>query len=74
MLNLQFKEAISKALTWNEGTFFYKDGLDGYVEDIRLDMDPIRLVAEAERWKEYRILIQNDQVVFQIKNMDLRKD
>ncbi|MDX2446479.1 MAG: DUF4388 domain-containing protein, partial [Desulfobacterales bacterium] len=37
VLNLQFKEAISKALTWKEGTFVYTDGLDGYVEDIRLD-------------------------------------
>jgi len=72
VLNQQFKEAISKVLTWKEGTFFYNDGLDGYVEDIRLDIDPIRLVAEAERWKEYRILIPNDQVVFQIKDMDLR--
>jgi hypothetical protein len=72
VLNLQFKEAISKALTWKEGTFVYTDGLDGYVEDIRLDMDPIRLVAEAERWKEYRILIPNDQVVFQIKDVELR--
>ena len=74
VLNLQFKEAISKALTWKEGTFVYTDGLDGYVEDIRLDMDPIRLVAEAEVWKEYRILIPNDQVVFQIKDVDLRSN
>jgi len=72
VLNLQFKEAISKALIWKEGTFVYTDGLDGYVEDIRLDMDPIRLVAEAERWKEYRILIPNDQVVFEIKDVGLR--
>jgi Domain of unknown function (DUF4388) len=72
ILNLQFKEAISKALTWKEGSFEYRDGLDGYVEDIRLDIDPIRLVAEAERWKEYRILIPNDQVVFQIKDAELR--
>ncbi len=72
VLNQQFKEAISKALTWKEGTFVYTDGLDGYVEDIQLDMDPIRLVAEAERWKEYRILIPNDQVVFQIKDVELR--
>ena len=72
VLNLQFKEAISKALTWKEGAFTYTDGLDGYVEDIRLDIDPIRLVAEAERWKEYRILIPNDQVVFEIKDTDLR--
>jgi len=74
VLNLQFKEAISKALTWKEGTFVYTDGLDGYVEDIRLDMDPIRLVAEAERWKEYRILIPNDQVVFEMKDVDLRSN
>jgi hypothetical protein len=74
VLNLQFKEAISKALTWKEGTFVYTDGLDGYVEDIRLDMDPIRLVAEAERWKEYRLLIPNDQVVFEMKDVDLRPD
>jgi len=72
VLNLQFKEAISKALTWKEGTFIYTDGLDGYVEDIQLDMDPIRLVAEAERWKEYRILIPNDQVVFEMKDVALR--
>jgi hypothetical protein len=74
VLNLQFKEAISKALTWKEGTFVYTDGLDGYVEDIQLDMDPIRLVAEAERWKEYRILIPHDQVVFEMKDVDLRSN
>ena len=74
VLNLQFKEAISKVLTWKEGTFVYTDGLDGYVEDIRLDMDPIRLVAEAERWKEYRILIPNDQVVFEIKDVELQSN
>ncbi len=72
ILNLQFKEAISKVLTWKQGSFIYQEGLDGYVEDIHLKMDPIRLVAEAERWKEYRILIPNDQVIFQIKDMDLR--
>ncbi len=74
VLNLQFKEAISKVLTWKEGTFVYTDGLDGYVEDIQLDMDPIRLVAEAERWKEYRILIPHDQVVFEMKDVDLRSN
>jgi len=72
ILNLQFKEAISKVLTWKQGSFFYSEGLNGYVADIHLEMDPIRLVAEAERWKEYRILIPNDQVIFQIKDMNLR--
>ena len=72
ILNLQFKEAISKVLTWKHGSFIYNDGLNGYVEDIHLEMDPIRLVAEAERWKDYRLLIPNDQVIFVIKDMDLR--
>ena len=72
ILNLQFKEAVSKVLTWKQGSFSYQEGLDGYVEDIHLEVDPIRLVAEAERWKEYRLLIPNDQVIFQIKDMDLR--
>ena len=35
-------------------------------------LDPIRLVAEAKRWKEYHILIPNDKVIFQIKDMELR--
>ncbi len=72
ILNLQFKEAISKVLTWKHGSFIYRDGLDGHVEDIHLKIDPIRLVADAERWKEYRLLIPNDQVIFQIKDLNLR--
>jgi len=74
MLNYQFKEAISAVLTWREGTFVYKDGLNGFVEDIRLKLDPIRLVAEAEKWKAYRSLIPNDHVVFQIKEGALQSD
>jgi len=67
VLNYQFKEAISAVLSWREGAFVYEDGLKGFVEDIRLKMDPIRLVAEAEKWKAYRSLIPNDHVVFEIK-------
>jgi len=67
LLNYQFKEAVSKVLTWRKGDFVYKDGLDGFVEDIRLKLDPIRLVAEAEKWKAYRSLIPSDQVVFEIR-------
>jgi len=68
ILNYQFKEAIVEVLSWDEGKFTYSDGLDGYIEDIRLEIDPIRLVAEAQKWKEYRDLIPNDKVVFQIKD------
>lgn len=74
MLNYQFKEAISAVLTWREGAFVYEDGLQDFVEDIRLKMDPIRLVAEAEKWKAYRSLIPNDHVVFQIKEGALQAD
>ncbi|MBW2613295.1 MAG: DUF4388 domain-containing protein [Deltaproteobacteria bacterium] len=72
VLNYQFKEVISAVLTWREGVFAYADGLEGFVEDIRLKLDPIRLVAEAEKWKAYRSLIPNDHVVFQIKEGALR--
>ena len=74
VLNYQFKEAISAVLTWREGAFVYEDGLQGFVEDIRLKLDPIRLVAEAEKWKAYRSLIPNDHVVFQIKEGALQAD
>ncbi len=67
ILHHQFKEALAKVLTWEQGEYTYSDGLDGYVEDIRLEINPIRLVAEAHKWKQYRKLIPNDQVVFQIK-------
>jgi len=68
ILHYQFKEAVSTMLTWREGDFEYTDGLGDYVEDIRLTIDPIRLVAEAQKWKEYRHHIPNDQAVFQIKD------
>jgi len=68
ILNYQFKEAIAEVLSWEEGEFTYSDGLNGYMEDISLEIDPIRLVAEAQKWKEYRDLIPNDQVIFQIKD------
>ena len=74
VLNYQFKEALSVVLTWQEGSFVYEDGLDGFVEDIRLKLDPIRLVAEAEKWKAYRSLIPNDHVVFQIKEGALQSE
>jgi DNA-binding phage protein len=35
-------------------------------------MDPHRLMAEAEKWKEYRTLIPSDRAVFRIRNETLR--
>jgi len=70
ILHYQFKEAVTTMLTWQAGEFEYTDGLGDYVEDIHLTIDPIRLVAEAQKWKEFRRHIPSDQVVFQIKNSD----
>jgi hypothetical protein len=68
ILHYQFKEVIAKVLAWESGEFTYSDGLSNYIEDIRLEMDPIRLVAEAQKWKEYRNLIPSDRQVFRIKD------
>ncbi len=70
ILHYQFKEAVTTMLTWQQGEFEYSEGLGDYVEDIHLTIDPIRLVAEAQKWKEFRHHIPSDQVVFQIKNSD----
>lgn len=71
-LQLQFKEAAAGMLSWKEGFFEYSDGLDGFVQDIHLEMDPARFMMDAEKWKEYRILIPNDRAVFRIKDDTLR--
>jgi hypothetical protein len=66
ILNLQFKEVVTTTLSWDDAKFTYTDGLDGYVEDIKVELDPVRLVAEAKKRGEFKGLIPNDQVVFQI--------
>jgi hypothetical protein len=63
----QFREVINKTLTLSDAEFSYADGLDGYVEDVRCELDPIRLLDEARKWQDFRALIPNDQVIFQIK-------
>ncbi len=66
ILNLQFKEVVTTALSWDDAKFTYADGLDGLVEDIQVEVDPVRLVSEARKRKEFKGLIPNDHVVFQI--------
>jgi hypothetical protein len=66
------KEAVSELLTWDDAEFVYTEGLDGYVEDIQFEVDPIRLVNEAEHWGKYRRIIPNDDVIFQIRPGALR--
>jgi hypothetical protein len=66
ILNLQFKEVVTSTLSWDDAKFTYTDGLDGYVEDIKVELDPVRLVAEARKRGEFKGLIPNDQVIFQI--------
>jgi antitoxin component HigA of HigAB toxin-antitoxin module len=66
ILNLQFKEVVTSTLSWDDAKFTYTDGLDGYVEDVKVELDPVRLVAEARKRGEFKGIIPNDQVVFQI--------
>lgn len=63
----QFKEMITKTLTWESAEFTYTDGLDGYIEDVQISIDPVRLMVEAQKWKDYRKIIPSDNVVFEIK-------
>jgi hypothetical protein len=68
ILSLQFKEVVSPALSWYEAKFTYRDGLDGYVEDVHCEVDPVRLVNEAKKRDEFKGIIPNDQVVFHINS------
>jgi len=66
ILNLQFKEVVTSTLSWDDAKFTYTDGLDGCVEDVKVELDPVRLVAEARKRGEFKGLIPNDHIVFQI--------
>lgn len=74
MLQHQFKEVVARVLAWTDGVFTYSDGLADHIEDIRLEIDPVRLVAEAEKWKGYRDLIPNDQHIFEIRERTFQPD
>jgi hypothetical protein len=67
ILSHQIREAVTEAMTWGDAQFVYDEGLDGYVEDIQFEVDPERIVNEAEHWGKYRKIIPNDEVVFQIR-------
>ena len=66
IIHLQFKEVVSTTFSWDDAKFSYKDGLDGYTDEIKCEVDPVRLVLEAKKREEFKGLIPNDQVVFQI--------
>ena len=67
ILSYQVKEAITEILTWPDADFTYTEGLGGFVEDIHFEVDPLRLVNEAQQWGKYRRIIPNDDIIFQIR-------
>ena len=74
IIHLQFKEGVASMLSWDDAKFSYKDGLDGFTDEIKCEVDPVRLVLEAKKREEFKGLIPNDQVVFQINpNVDTTK-
>ncbi len=66
ILNLQFKEVVTTTLSWDNAKFTYTDGLGGLEQDVSCEVDPVRLVAEARKREEFKGIIPNDNVVFQI--------
>ncbi|MBW2220258.1 MAG: DUF4388 domain-containing protein [Deltaproteobacteria bacterium] len=74
LLRYQFTEIITTVLTWHAGTFSYTEGLTDYAEDIRFEIDPVRLLSEAQKWRQYRDLIPDDRAVFKITESDFFSD
>ena len=67
ILLLQVKEMVTAMLNLDDAKFSYKNGLDGFVEeDVKCEVDPVRLISESKRMGEFRGIIPNDQVVFQL--------
>jgi hypothetical protein len=66
IIHLQFKETVATMLSWDDARFSYNDGLDGYSDAIKCEVDPVRLVLEAKKREEFKGLIPNDQVIFLI--------
>ncbi len=74
LLRYQFKEIIATVLAWPTGTFSYAEGLVDYAEDIRFEIDPVRLLSEARQWRQYRDLIPDDRAVFKIVDSQFYSD
>ncbi|UCF02750.1 MAG: DUF4388 domain-containing protein [Deltaproteobacteria bacterium] len=66
IIHLQFKETVATMLSWDDAQFSYSDGLDGYSDEIKCEVDPVRLALEAKKREEFKGLIPNDQVIFLI--------
>jgi hypothetical protein len=67
ILQLQVREIVTSMLNWDDAKFSYKDGLDGFEEeDVKCEVDPVRLITESKRMGEFKGIIPNDQVVFLI--------
>jgi hypothetical protein len=49
IIHLQFKEGVSNMLSWEDAKFSYKDGLDGFTDEIKCEVDPVRLVLERPK-------------------------
>ena len=66
LLHYQYKEVIATVLAWRTGSFSYTEGLTDFTADIRFEIDPVRLITEAQKWRQYRDIIPDDRAVFKI--------
>ncbi len=74
LLRYQFKEVIATVLSWRAGSFAYTEGLTDFAADIRFEIDPVRLLTEAQKWRQYRDIIPDDRAVFRMADSHFFSD
>ncbi|MCP3955921.1 MAG: DUF4388 domain-containing protein [Desulfobacterales bacterium] len=74
LLRYQFKEVIATVLSWRAGSFAYTEGLTNFAADIRFEIDPVSLLAEAQKWRQYRDIIPDDRVIFKMADSRFLSD
>jgi hypothetical protein len=66
-LHHQVNETIHGLLLWEEGSFEFKEGLDGLYGDITFKLDPKQIVLENKKWAKLKQSIPNEHVIFQVQ-------
>ncbi len=74
LLRYQFKEVIATVLSWHAGSFAYTEGLTDFAADIRFEIDPVRLLTEAQKWRQYRDIIPDDRAIFRMADSRFLSD
>jgi hypothetical protein len=66
-LHHQVNETIHGLLSWEDGRFEFREGLDGLYGDITFKLDPKQIVIESKKWAKLKLSIPNEHVIFQVQ-------